>query len=273
MSDSLDSLAIMTVQSEAGVGYEYLYLWYFEDEGLKRSKDPNYWVPDGITDLSTKEKLRWSKVCEWLDDYFRRNPTRRNPTRRKPHLSQPEDGLLLSQPENGNLLTFSCKLEPDMGSTLVANISNFPGGLIKIPRLAVTKKDIHENREFFLILVVLSLVYGGIHLATWNFAFPSKTEHLLWKIACIDIMATVPIGVLCLLGLDSVMPLMYPWTFHGRYVFSTDSYIPFWAIFYVLSVPYALSRIYLVVESLIGLRHVPIGVYAAVPWVQAIPHV
>ena len=36
---------------------------------------------------------------------------------------------------------------------------------------------------------------------------------------------------------------------------------------------YILSRLYIVVEAFISLRHVPIGVYAAVPWVQAIPHV
>ena len=253
MSDSLDSLAIMTVLSDVGVGHEYLYLWYFEDEGVKRSKSLFHYDPDGITYPSAKEKLRWSKVCEFLDDYFRRNPTR-------------------TKPERGSLSAFISKLELDMRSKLVANVSNLPGNLNKIlDRFLNTRKLISENRKFLLILVVLSLVYGGIHLATWNFAFPSKTEHLLWKIACIDIMATVPIGVLCLAGLDSSISL---WKSSRNSIRVAYSYKRlFTAIFYVLSVPYALSRIYLVVESLIGLRHVPIGVYAAVPWVQAIPHV
>ena len=34
-----------------------------------------------------------------------------------------------------------------------------------------------------------------------------------------------------------------------------------------------LSRIYLVVELFTSLRNVPIGVFAALPWVQNIPHI
>ena len=36
---------------------------------------------------------------------------------------------------------------------------------------------------------------------------------------------------------------------------------------------YALSRIYLVIESFVSLRHVSIGAYAAVPWIEAVPHI
>ena len=36
---------------------------------------------------------------------------------------------------------------------------------------------------------------------------------------------------------------------------------------------YIFSRVYLVVESFISLRHLPIGVFAAVPWVQVILHI
>ena len=32
-------------------------------------------------------------------------------------------------------------------------------------------------------------------------------------------------------------------------------------------------RVFLLVEAVISLRRVPLGVYASVPWVQAIPHV
>ena len=46
-----------------------------------------------------------------------------------------------------------------------------------------------------------------------------------------------------------------------------------WIFLTPLLILYALSRIYIVVESFISLRHVPIGVYAAIPWVQDIPHI
>ena len=38
-------------------------------------------------------------------------------------------------------------------------------------------------------------------------------------------------------------------------------------------ISYTLMRVYIVVESFISLRHVPIGVYAALLWALGIPHV
>ena len=259
MSNWLDSLAIMTVTSDVRWRpSDVRKLWYFGDEGIKRSKYFGCWDPDGITDLSEKEELRWSKLCKWLDNYFRRNPAKRKP-----------------QSEGRNLYDLFHELEVDVISGLVANISNFPG---KLDDGYVMLSGVVGNKGFLLILVVLSLVYGGIHLATWNFAFASKTEHLLWKIACIDIMATVPIGVLCILVLDSLIDAFDEGPFELRSTAQMEKIWLFYkllslAIIFALSVPYALSRIYIVVESFISLRHVPIGVYAAVPWVQAIPHV
>ena len=251
MSDSLDSLAIVTLLSLEN-GREARQLWYFGDEGIKRSRDWPDWKPDGITDLSAKEKLRRSKICEWLDNYFRRNPARRKP-----------------QSEGLRLDIFLDELDIYMENKIVVNVSNLPGNLLEDP---FWSRAIRQNRELQLILVVLSLVYGGVHLATWNFAFASKTEHLLWKIACIDIIATAPIGFSCIHGLYYLYYRFELWRADMR-ILSNFYKCLFWAIIYTLSVPYALARIYIVVESFIGLRHVPIGVYAAVPWVQAIPHV
>ena len=248
----------MTVISDFGWHvYDVNRLWYFEDEGIKRSKYLDRWDPDGITDLSAKEELRRSELCEWLDNYFRQNPAMRKP-----------------QSESRKLYDLLHELKVDVISGLVANISNFPGNLNYILDGTVILSDIDDNKGFLLILVVLSLVYGGIHLATWNFAFASKTEHLLWKIACIDIMATVPVGVISILGLTPLTDLPESRGSARKINLMWNSYIVlYWPIFYLLSVLYAFSRIYIVVEAFISLRHVPIGVYAAVPWVQAIPHV
>ena len=45
-------------------------------------------------------------------------------------------------------------------------------------------------------------------------------------------------------------------------------------LFLVLNVPVTVvARIFLVVESFVSLRHVPIGVYASVPWSDWLPHI
>ena len=261
MSDCLDSLAIMTVASNVRIPYEADRLWYSRDGGIKRSKSDDSWDPDGITDLSAKEKLRWSKTCEWLDNYFRENLARRKPRQ--------------SQPEKGNLQGLLIELGIDVPSALVTNVSNFPWDLSTLITLRpIIVEDFDATNKLRLILLVLSLIYGGIHLATWNFTFASKAEHLLWKTACIDIMTTFPVGILCIPVLDALMdPERLRPNNRKNEIVDLSYSILTGIIFYALSVPYALSRIYIVAESFIGLRHVPIGVYAAVPWVQGIPHV
>lgn len=117
-------------------------------------------------------------------------------------------------------------------------------------------------------LGILPLIYGGIHLAAWNFDFPSHVESILWKVSGFIIMGLIPV-VLLLLFLGSAV---------GDYLTSSsvEDYIEAASVL-GLVIPgvilYGFARIFLVVESFISLRHVPIGVYAAVPWVQNIPHV
>lgn len=102
-----------------------------------------------------------------------------------------------------------------------------------------------------LTLLLLPIAYGGIHLAAWGFEFPSPAESLLWKISCLIIM-----------GLLAMVVLMH-WI----------SSMELRHFAYIMLILYVAARIFIVVESFISLRHVPIGVYAAVPWVQNIPHI
>jgi len=36
------------------------------------------------------------------------------------------------------------------------------------------------------MLCMLSISYGAIHLALWNYAFPTPAESILWKVATIE---------------------------------------------------------------------------------------
>lgn len=112
-----------------------------------------------------------------------------------------------------------------------------------------------DSQVFSLVATLPPVVYGGVHLSAWNFEFPTKTERLLWKIACFDIMATVP-----LLLLSCVI-----WTLLCK------SFAKF--LLYPCLLFYALSRFYLVVESFVSLRSVPIGVYWTPSWLQMLPHI
>lgn len=121
-------------------------------------------------------------------------------------------------------------------------------------------------RLAFLALVLLPVAYGGIHLAAWGFEFPSPAQSLLWKISCLIIMSFVFIVIIPIYVIGGIIEEFQPGSTKTLDRISGT-------LILTLSIFYAVARIFLVLESFLSLRHVPIGVYAAVPWVQNIPHI
>jgi hypothetical protein len=121
---------------------------------------------------------------------------------------------------------------------------------------------------FGLVVTFLPLIYGGVHLVAWNFEFPTKTELLLWKIACVNIMATVPVVFLGSYFWEFLVPLFW---IHWKLKLWKFTFLKLLA--YPCFLFYALSRSYLVVESFISLRSIPIGVYWMPSWLQMLPHI
>lgn len=138
---------------------------------------------------------------------------------------------------------------------LIRTVKPFRNALTTVhpPILNVEENDLGKAT---FALCLLPIVYGGIHLAAWGFEFPSPVESVLWKISCLFIMSTV-IPVILVGALIEYLRPNFIWV----------------SAFVLYSGVYAVARIFLVLESFLSLRHVPIGVYAAVPWVQNIPHI
>ena len=113
-----------------------------------------------------------------------------------------------------------------------------------------------ENIVLFVSLIVLDLMSGGWHLTAWKFNFPTKAESILWKVSCF-------VGILS----PSLTALLLKTSKHANLLI-----LRLILVSIILGVLIS-ARLFLIVESFISLRHVPIGVYAAVPWVQNIPHV
>src|SRR3569833_280342 len=130
-----------------------------------------------------------------------------------------------------------------------------------------------RNTILLVLLLVLPALYGGIHLAVAKAGYPyfaTPLEARLWGISCIDIIVTMPgffvlssVGMLvgaCLTDEDD----------------DADDCVG--AVFYklpglLLLFLYMFCRLFIVVESFISLRHVPIGVFWTPAWIQMIPHI
>ena len=152
------------------------------------------------------------------------------------------------------------------------SVPNFPAKMLDtlFDHLDENDTALRDTGALFLYLlrffIPLTAAYGGIHLSAWKFEFPSRIESMIWRTACFIIMGS-PFALLAVpswariwkASLDSVLEALIEGVSFG--------------FFGLLFLCYAAARLYLVVESFISLRHVPIGVYAAVPWVQNIPHV
>jgi hypothetical protein len=98
----------------------------------------------------------------------------------------------------------------------------------------------------------------------WSFQFPSTIESILWKVSSFIPASIIPAFVIISISsafLRNLMPRLHDYI--GGVAIS---------VMLLLLLPGVLGRIYLVVESFISLRSVPIGVYWTPSWLQMIPH-
>ena len=191
----------------------------------------------GVTYLSAKDVLRWSKLAKWLDKYEQRQ------LRDQVTISQSEEldsydsmwRKLFWSPFNKlvhlNALSVHVPDLPLPGDSSVALHSDMWSDVVFF---------LWKSNVLLILLVALPLVYGGIHLTAWNFQFASQAEHLLWKIASIDIMGTIPLGL-------TFFRCNFEWTdeYDGVSVASPSVKCISWILLAPMSIFYALSRIYI----------------------------
>ena len=96
-------------------------------------------------------------------------------------------------------------------------------------------------------------------LVGWSFHFPSSAEAMLWRVSSA-----------VLTGIAFLFPTFFvfmgePNSHRGRYFL-----IAFYSIIILV---YVVSRLLLLVEAFISLRHLTSGMLALVEWTSFIPHI
>lgn len=123
----------------------------------------------------------------------------------------------------------------------------------------------------------LSVIHCAIHVAGWNYSFPTSIEKCLWRSASVALLA-----VLFVFGLVLVIAVR-PWFDYrlillGIWEKTTISKSKWrrWA----LSIPataaallYVVARLVLLVQAAAALRSMPCSVYKTVGWTDKIPHI
>jgi hypothetical protein len=111
----------------------------------------------------------------------------------------------------------------------------------------------HGVGYFLLGLGLGSSVFGGIHVAAWNFTFPSKVELILWRVA--SIYCTVFFGLFIL----QLVLLLDRWEWFPAPMEKLVSSL------------YVLARVFMIVEMFRTLCFLPPDAYTST-WATNIPH-
>ena len=117
----------------------------------------------------------------------------------------------------------------------------------------------------FCCMPVVGVVFGGIHCAGWFFDFPSSAEAMLWRVSSV-----------VLTGIAFLFPLLslFVVVLFGDSISRTDRSSYFTSSFLsIFLLGYVVSRLLLIVEAFISLRHLTPGMLALVKWTSFIPHI
>ncbi|KAH8752161.1 hypothetical protein BGZ57DRAFT_912709 [Hyaloscypha finlandica] len=129
-----------------------------------------------------------------------------------------------------------------------------------------------------LAVIAIPAAYGAIHLSAINSLFPTEIELTLWKSSCFillgfaGLMIAGIVGYVALLRFEVAWRMLVPrWLEDAASVLFGISV----AIAIILvSLLYIGARLFIVIESFISLRHVPVGVYLTpdTNFMSYIPH-
>ena len=142
-------------------------------------------------------------------------------------------------------------------------------GSMKIPTFYATESESEISGDAAPRVLCMSLVggvFGGIHCAGWFFNFPSSAEAMLWRVSSA-----------VLTGIAFLFPILFAFvaTFlFGDSITPTDPWQYFAvAVSTIMLLVYVVSRLLLIVEAFISLRHLTPGMLALVKWTSFIPHI
>jgi len=269
---------------DAKTTYEFHYLsWVLEDE----QKD----IPqDQPVELSKSSRLFGFS----FDDRTKKRRFGDEPARQTVHLSI--EGVrrwrlasvakqIIDKPlsELSQLLKLTLFLRENLiayGEYLAPYIPDWSFGLIE-PRTVV------DELQSILMLVMVGVVYGGLHASAWNDFFPTLQEQMLWRISSIAVMSfgtfTASFCVSLIIYNKYKDEHLLRWI--GTLISQVDTATSGWGkgvdlIIYVFvmgllvlsTLLYCSFRVFLIVGSFISLRQQPSGVYLTPSWSQLLPH-
>lgn len=117
-----------------------------------------------------------------------------------------------------------------------------------------------------------SMAYGAIHVAAWNYFFPTTLEQLFWHLSSVWVTFCAAFWLL-----TNMLAHLFPFIDRVWIAYNKRKLSWFWfgvvtLLCIVCGVSYIVSRAYLVIEAFVSIRLVPSDVYRTPVWSQVFPH-
>ena len=128
------------------------------------------------------------------------------------------------------------------------------------------QREGEEGGVFSVVLVVCSVVFGAIHLASWNIKLPSNIEQWLWRTSALYCCTVIYIVTL-VACLSSICKQMFS---ISKF---TDAEIDHYILAFILGPLYVIMRLFMIVEVFLSLRALPRSAYEEVQWSSFLPHI
>ena len=130
-----------------------------------------------------------------------------------------------------------------------------------------------------LLLMFVQFGFAAIHIAAWNFYFPTSIEAMLWHMSTVAVLSSMILSWMFISFAYELQPrlvsLWKPVTKEkeqGR-IPSHRASLPLAAMPTIgFGVLYMLSRAYILVEDFVNLRELPLSAYDSVSWSDFVPH-
>ncbi|TIA30028.1 hypothetical protein D6C78_09845 [Aureobasidium pullulans] len=142
--------------------------------------------------------------------------------------------------------------------------------------VSITNAVVFNEPLSSITLLIVALVYGGLHLLAWNAPFHTRIEETLWKISGISVASIGPMSI-AFAGSLSVTDKLFrhigPRPIRHCSLISEDTVekiIQFLGVSYLLF--YLFARVYLVVECFIEVAYLPDSAFTTPVFTRYIPH-
>jgi H+/Cl- antiporter ClcA len=113
--------------------------------------------------------------------------------------------------------------------------------------------------------------YAGLHAAAWNIPLATHIEQLLWRVSSVVMLGCC----VAWFGMDHIQGYKIRRRQRREGIDDYDALIPWWRVpaSIAVAIAYGLCRMYVLIESFLALRWMPISTYQQVDWGKWVPHI